>query len=135
MLEQDEIFDPPKSGYSGDVPTGEVNPGDRIVYLLERLVEVQNGYPGIQPSLVAITASSISYTNRMRGRSVLISCDTAGAFTLNVGTTKYTFTMPANTTYQFDFPVVIENGVDVFLTGDSEYGAGVGRMWLIYTTE
>jgi len=127
MLEQDEVFEP-TAGATRDAI--DSTPVDRIVYLLERLVESANGYPGIQDSLQAISTTPASFTNRMRVMDIVISCDNAGTIILNVGTTKYTFTSIASITQTFPFPIVIENGIDVFLSG-----TGTGRMWLVYVTE
>lgn len=112
---------------------------DRMVFLLERLVEIQSGYPGIQQSILRVpnsnTAVPFSYHNRMRVTGIIISNwgSLNTVFTLKVGTGDYKFGSPLTHGNDYlPFPLVVENGVDVsYLADDDSQNA----MYFVYTTE
>ena len=124
------------------IPTNSMNdgpnPGDRIVYLLERLVEGQNGYPSMTESVLRLDRDVVvGSRNRMRVNHVIISGDAGQAIIVDllVGTAAYTFTVQAGGD-NFPFPLVVENGVDLtFRTNGSGGENPDGPMYLIYTSE
>lgn len=64
---------------------------------------------------------------KMRVQYVIISRATAGTATLLVGTGQYPFDVQA-APVRVDFPLVVERGVDLAMTGD-------GRLYLVGPTE
>ena len=70
---------------------------------------------------------TISRSMRLRVRWLIISRATAGTAVLSIGTATYPFDVQA-APVRVDFPLVIENGVDIGYTGD-------GRIYLIADPE
>lgn len=61
---------------------------------------------------------------RFRVQKILLNRVTAGDAVFTVGTRSYTFSVGAAAPTGFDFPILIERGVDMTYTGD-------GRMYLL----
>lgn len=130
-IERDEDLISPIAGAVDDKDGYDPTPVDRMVYLLERLVEAFNGYPGIQESVQSVTSTPQAFTNRMRVKRIIAAASTAGTFDFFVGSTRYSFAVPVDT-IDIELPIVIENGVDVRAVNGTAVLVG---CYLVYTTE
>lgn len=89
---------------------------------LARIIGILSGH-GYE--IITLNAGAVAASQRIRFRVqyIIISRATAGDAVLTIGTGTYTFTVAAVPS-TVDFPLVIERGVDMLMTGD-------GRMYLV----
>jgi hypothetical protein len=80
----------------------------------------------------ALTTTRASTHIRMRGDLLVITVDAAAQVTVNIGSGTYIFNFPAADIRIIPFPLVIERGVDVFL---STSAGNLGACYLIATPE